>query len=293
MTAMSSDSYLVPDLRASAFWNRFSRWMMGFLIVLVAVLLIAPIAWLLIASLKKPEELMAYPFVFWPETPQWSNYAQVFTMMPFLKIALRTIVLGITSGSILVFTSAMCGYAFARFQGRANKFFFTFVVALLIVPGIVTMIPQFILYTRLHLTNTYLPWYLGALGASPYFIFMFRQFFYGFPKEIEEAAEIDGCGPMRMFWQVFLPNAKPVIATAFIFSLSGMWGDYLTPVLYLSEDKTLLAVKMATSYLDPKGNPLPTVTLAANVIYTLPLVLLFFVGQKFIMQGVVTSGLKG
>lgn len=96
-----------------------------------------------------------------------------------------------------------------------------------------------------------------------------------------------------MFWQIFLPNAQAVLATAFIFAFMGTWGDYLMPILYLNEDKTLIAVKMATSYIDPQGNPLPTVTLAANVVFIVPLILMFFLGQKYIMKGVVTSGLKG
>ncbi len=117
--------------------------------------------------------------------------------------------------------------------------------------------------------------------------------FGGFPKELEDAAEVDGCGPFRIFWNIFLPNSKAVIATALIFAVTNIWGDYLTPILYLNEDKTLLAVKIATSYLDPKGVALPTVSLAANVVFMIPLVILFFVGQNYIIKGVVTSGLKG
>jgi len=272
---------------------RLNRWSIYATLILVLAFVLIPVAWLLVSSLKKPSELLAYPIAFLPKVPQWGNYVLVFTRQPFLQVALRTVALAATAGAIQVFTSAMCGYAFARYRGRGNKILFSFVVALLIMPQVVTLIPQFIVYSRLHLTNTYLPWYLGALGTSAYFIFMFRQFFYGFPKELEEAAEMDGCGPPRTFVQIFLPNAKPVLATAFIFAMTGIWGDYLSPILYLSENKTLLAVKMATSYLDPKGMALPTVTLAANVVFMIPLVILFFLGQKYIMKGVVTSGLKG
>ena len=277
----------------SSFINRLNRWLIYAVLILVLIFILIPVGWLLVSSLKKPSELLAYPIAFLPKVVQWNNYVLVFTRQPFIQVALRTVTLAITAGTIQVLTSAMCGYAFARYQGRGNRIFFPFVVALLILPGIVTLIPQFIVYTRLHLTNTYLPWYLAALGANAYFIFMFRQFFYSFPKELEEAAEIDGCGPLRIFLQIFLPNAKPILATAFIFALTGIWGDYLTPILYLSENKTLLAVKIATSYVDPKGIALPTVSLAANVVFMLPLVLLFFFGQKYIMKGVVTSGLKG
>jgi multiple sugar transport system permease protein len=277
----------------SSFTTRLNRWLIYAVLILVLIFILTPVGWLLVSSLKKPSELLAYPIAFLPKVPQWTNYVLVFTRQPFIQVALRTVVLAITAGTIQVFTSAMCGYAFARYQGPGNRILFPFVVALLILPQIVTLIPQFIVYTRLHLTNTYFPWYLAALGTSAYFIFMFRQFFYNFPKELEEAAEIDGCGPLRIFLQIFLPNAQPVLATASIFAVTGIWGDYLTPILYLSENKTLLAVKIATSYVDPKGIALPTVSLAANVVFMLPLVILFFFGQKYIMKGVVTSGLKG
>ncbi len=271
----------------------FNRGLIYLILIIVLFFILIPVGWLVISSLKKPTELLAYPIVLLPKVAQWKNYVLVFTRQPFIKVAIRTALLAVSAGSISVFTSAMCGYGFARYPGRLNKILFPFVVALLILPQVVTLIPQFIVYTRLHLTNTYYPWYLAALGANAYFIFMFRQFFFGFPKELEDAAEVDGCGPFRIFWNIFLPNSKAVIATALIFAVTNIWGDYLTPILYLNEDKTLLAVKIATSYLDPKGVALPTVSLAANVVFMIPLVILFFVGQNYIIKGVVTSGLKG
>jgi multiple sugar transport system permease protein len=214
-------------------------------------------------------------------------------MTPFLKVALRTAALALSSGAISVFTSAMVGYGFARFRVPGQKFLFWFVVALLIVPGITLRIPRFIMYSRLGLINTYAPWFLGALGSSAYFVFMFRQFFYALPEELAEAAEMDGCNPLRTFLQVYFPNARPILATALIFSFTGVWGDYIGPLMYLSDRNTLLAVKLATAFVDPRGNALPTVTLAANVVYLVPLIVLFFINQRYIMQGVVTSGLKG
>jgi ABC-type glycerol-3-phosphate transport system permease component len=104
---------------------------------------------------------------------------------------------------------------------------------------------------------------------------------------------VDGCGPFRIFLQIFLPNAKPVIATVMIFAFNGVWTDYLTPTLYLSQDKTLLAVLMANAFRNPQGQPYTTWTLAGNIVYALPLIIVFFFAQKYILKGVVTSGLKG
>lgn len=262
---------------------------------IVAFLVVIPVIWLLLSSLKQDSDYMAWPIHFLPVNWRWINYELTFTITPFIKVAARTAILAISTSILTAITSAMAGYAFARFQDiKGNTGLFRVIIVLLIIPGIVFMIPQFMLYSYLHLIpNTYWPWILGALGASPYYIFLYRQFFLGFPKELEEAAEIDGCGPWRIFWQIILPNSKPVIATILIFSFNAVWGDYLQPLLFLSDRMTLLGVKMATAFVDPHGNKLQTVSLAATVIYILPLVLVFFFGQKHILKGLITSGLKG
>lgn len=246
-----------------------------------------------VASFKLDEEYMAYPIVIFPEIWHWENYSIIFELTPFAQIALRTGVLAVSTAMITALISALVGYAFARYSVPGSSQLFGIVVAMLIVPFIVILIPQFIIYARLKLTNTYWPWILGALGGTPFYIFMFRQFFLGFPRELEEAAEVDGCGPFRIFLQIFLPNAKPVIATVMIFAIIGVWGDYLTPSIYLSASKTLLGVALTTAFKDPAGNSMQTVSLAASVLYIIPLIVVFFFGQKYILQGVVTSGLKG
>jgi len=265
-------------------------------LILVTILISLPVFWFLVTSLKKDIEYLSYPIKILPAVPQWANYVKVFTTggFSFAKYAGHSLFLALSNTILIIITSAMGGFAFSRLRGvpGCDKLF-TIIIALLIIPGSVYLIPQFILYSRLGLTNTYWPWILGGLSASPFYIFMFRQFFASFPKELEDAAEVDGCGPFRVFWRIFLPNAKPAVATAFIFNFQGVWGDYITPLIYLSDAKTTLSVKLQGAYLTPQGHALVTITLAANVVYTLPLVIIFFLGQKYILRGVVTSGLKG
>jgi multiple sugar transport system permease protein len=264
-------------------------------LILTACVVALPIIWLLLTSLKKDTEYLTYPIHILPAVPQWANYLNVFNQsgFSFPKYAGQTLLLALTFTVLTTFTSAMVGFAFSRYQVPGRDRLFTIILALLILPGIVILIPQYILFARLHLTNTYWPWILWGLSGSPLHIFMFRQFFASFPKELEDAAEADGCGAFRIFLQIFLPNAKPVLATSFIFNFSGIWGDYFTPLIFLNDAKTTLGVKLATAFVDPQGHPFTTLTLAANVLYALPLVLLFFLGQKYILKGVVTSGLKG
>jgi ABC-type glycerol-3-phosphate transport system permease component len=273
--------------------KRFGRIFGYSLLIVTSLFLISPVFFMTIASFKVDAEYMKYPIVVFPKIWHWENYGLVFSMTPFAKIALRTGVLAVGTATINAVISSLVGYAFARYSVPGSGQLFGVVVAMLIVPFIVTLIPQFIIYARLQLTNTYWPWILGALGGTPFYIFMFRQFFLGFPRELEEAAEVDGCGPFRIYLQIFLPNAKPVFATVMIFAIIAVWGDYLTPSIYLSSSKTLLGVALTAAFKDPQGNDIKTVSLAASVLYIIPLIVVFFIGQKYILQGVVTSGLKG
>jgi multiple sugar transport system permease protein len=277
------------------FFKRLNKASGYAVLIIVAIVVMIPVIWLLLSSLKQDNDYLAWPIHFLPVNWRWINYEMTFTMTPFIKVAMRTAVLAISTAIMTAVTSAMAGYAFSRYQDiKANGRLFRVIIVLLIVPGIVFMIPQFMLYSYLHLIpNTYWPWILGALAGTPYYIFLYRQFFLGFPRELEEAAEIDGCGPWRIFWQILMPNSRPVIATILIFSFNGVWGDYLQPSLFLSSKLTLMGVTMATAFRDPHGNDLRTVSLAATVIYILPLVVVFFFGQKYILKGLITSGLKG
>ena len=282
-----------PYLRQGWISKRMARFGGYTVLIITTLILIMPIFFLLVSSVKLDEEFMAWPIRVFPKTFQWSNYAKVFTLTDFETIALRTATLGVVVAVLVTLTSAMAGYGFARYQVPGNSKLFFFVISMLIVPGIVLLIPQFILYARLRLTNSYWPWILGALTGDAFYIFMFRQFFLNFPRELEEAAEVDGCGPLRIFWQIFIPNSKPVIATVMIFAFSRVWGDYLMPLIYLSGDKLLMGVAMATAFVNPKGVAYKTISMAANVMFILPLIVMFFLAQKQILKGVLTSGLKG
>lgn len=263
------------------------------LLIFTAALVILPVLWLIVTSLKLPTEYLSYPLTLFPRVPQWNNYADALTRIPFARYAGNSLFLALSFSVLTVLTSAMAGFAFARFHVPGRQTLFLVVVALLIVPPVITVIPQFIVFARLQLTNTYWPWILWGLSASPFHIFLFRQFFSTIPRDLEDAAEVDGCSSFRVFWQIFLPNSKPVLSTSFILNFVWVWGDWFTPLIYLSDANTTLAVKLGTAYADPQGNAMIPTTLAACVIYALPLVIMFFFGQKHIVQGVVTSGLKG
>ncbi len=285
---------LIRPRRDSAGLRRvFGKSLTYIVLVAVAIMLGTPAAWLFVSSFKTESEYLAYPIQFFPTVLRWENYVNAVTYIAFWKYALQSAYLAVLFAVFCVLTSSMAGFAFARIQARASNALFSVVLALLIVPQIVTTIPQFMVFSQLHLVNTYWPWVLWGLSASPFHIFLFRQFFTTIPTQLEDAAEVDGCGQFRVFWQMFLPNSKPALATSFIFNLSWIWGDWFSPLIYLDDNKTTLAVKLTRGYVSNQGFPVTMPMLAAAVLYTIPLVALFFVGQKYIIQGVVTSGIKG
>jgi ABC-type glycerol-3-phosphate transport system permease component len=261
----------------------------GVLLAAAAIFLL-PVFWTISSSFKTLPEFASG--VLFPAKPDGSNYQQALTLIDFFKFTGNSLVLGVLFTGLVVFSSALAGYGFARHPAPGRNALFLLVLATMMVPPFVTFVPQFVLFSRLELTNTYWPWILWGLAGSPFHIFLFRQFFANFPRELEDAAEVDGCGPLRIFWAIFLPNAGPAIAASAIFAFTWVWGDYLFPILLLSQDNTTLAVAMANGYRDPFGNPYMTVTMAGVALYSLPLILVFFFAQRLIIQGIVTTGLR-
>jgi multiple sugar transport system permease protein len=162
----------------------------------------------------------------------------------------------------------------------------------MMLPHMITLIPTYLIFAKLNLVNTYMPWVLWGLSGAPFLIFLFRQFFAGLPKELEEAAIVDGCGYAGMFWRIFLPQSWPAIAASLVISFGWTWGDFIAPALLLNQDTTTLAVALSTSFVNDKGFPVNNLMAAGAVMYMLPPLLLFFVAQRGFIAGISTSGIK-
>jgi multiple sugar transport system permease protein len=253
-----------------------------------------PTIWLLLTSLKRETEYASYPITVLPAVAQPENYAAAVTMFPYLQFFWNSVVLSGSYTVLVVLSSAAAGFGFSRHRGVPGRdALFAVLLATMMVPQLVTLVPQYMLFAELGLLNSYWPWILWGAHGSAFHIFLFRQFFAAIPKDLEDAAEVDGCGKFRIFWQIFLPNSLPAVCASAIFSFTWVWGDWLYPKLFLNDQITTLAVRLATSYVNPQNQPLYTVTMAGVVVYVLPMVLIFFLAQKYIIQGVVTTGLKG
>src|SRR5262249_17242701 len=216
---MATQSMVVrrSSFNISVVWRKFVTYA---ILLIVAALVVTPAVWLVITSLKQNSEYLAYPIQWLPSAPNWENYQLALTMVAYFKYVGNSIFLAVVFSILTIITSSAAGFAFARLSGPRRRRLFSLVIALLIVPNIVIVIPQFVIFAQLRMTDTYWPWVLWGIGASPFHIFLFRQFFLSIPKELEDAAEVDGASIFRIYWQIFLPNAKSAIATSFILNFS-------------------------------------------------------------------------
>ncbi|MGE5529437.1 MAG: carbohydrate ABC transporter permease [Patescibacteria group bacterium] len=272
--------------------RRWARIIIYALLIGLALVFAFPFVWMLVTSLKFRSEHNEYPFHFLPRIPQWINYVRALTWIDFAKYLRNSLIISGISVSLFTLSSALVGYGFARLRAPGRNALFILVLSTMMLPYMVTIIPTYIMFHRLGLVNTYWLWVFWGLAGSPFNIFLYRQFFANIPKELEEAATLDGCNWFQTFYRIFLPLSKPAIAAVAIFVFQWAWGDFITPSMFLTDERTTLTIKLALGYTDPVGNGYPPVQCAAALFYTLPVIALFFMAQKQIIQGVVTTGLK-
>jgi len=261
-------------------------------LIVLAGLFVGPFAWLVLAALKTKAEWVALPTHILPEHPQWSNFVDALTTINFPAYAANSLFLSSLYAVLVTLASAVVGFGFARLRGPGKHSLFVVVLATMMLPQVLTVIPTYVLFARVGLVNTYWPWVLWGLGTSPYLVFLFRQFFSAIPADLEDAAILDGCGYGRIFFRIFLPLSRPALLTSFLISFVWIWGDYLSPALLLDPNHSTLSVAL-TWYLDPHGNPIDTVQAAAAALYVVPVLVLFMFAQRYFIRSVVTSGVKG
>ncbi|WP_274650905.1 carbohydrate ABC transporter permease [Paenibacillus humicola] len=262
-------------------------------LILLSLLFFLPAFWTFTNSLQKINSLPT----FLPTEFHFENYRLAVTLIDFWTYTRNSVIITGISVVLTLFSSAFVGYAFARLQAPGKKYLFLFVLSTMMLPGIVTQIPTYILFKQIGLTGTFIPWVLWGIGGSPFNIFLYRQFYASFPKELEEAARIDGCSTFRIFWNIFVPLSVPIIATIAIMAFNFHWGaDYLTPFMFLTEDKYPLVTALASVGYTYPENPnveLVQVANAALILFIIPIVVIFFIGQRYLLEGVLSSAVKG
>ncbi len=257
-----------------------------------ALFVLAPVIWTLLTSLKTAQQTLAVPPV-WFFEPQWSNYAEVLQLVPFQNYALNTaiVVTGVVVGTLL--SCSFSAYGFARLRAPGKNVIFAVLMATMMLPSTVTLVPTYIAFNKIGWLNTFLPLIVPALFGSAFFIFLFRQFYLSIPKEVEEAARIDGAGYFRIWWSIFLPLSMPVIATVMVFTFVGTYNDFFGPLIYLTdESKWTISVALASFGGSPRIGPQLHMLTAGTLIAAAPSIIVFLLAQRYYMTGISVAGVN-
>ncbi len=274
---------------SSPVWRR-QMWLLR---VAIAVIMLLPFFWLVSSSLKTQTEIFASPPQWLPDPIRWQNYQEALTIRPFHLYLRNTLIIVTLNVVAVVFSSSFVAYGFARLRFPGRDFWFGIVLATLFLPYAITIVPSFIIFTRLGWVNTFLPLVVPPFfGGGAFNIFLMRQFFRTIPEELADAARIDGASEFGIYRRIMLPLSKPALITVGLFTFLAAWNDLLGPLIYLrNTDLFTVAVGLASfrSILDVSWH----YQLAAATTMILPVAVLFFVAQRYFIQGIVMTGIKG
>ena len=274
--------------------ERFFKVLVTFMLVAGSLIFLTPFYTTIAMSLKNPNELAKTAAWDWPKAPTLENYQTVLTNpnVSFQQFFLNTAFIAILSTIGVVLSASVVAYAFARIRFVGRERLFILMLSTMMLPGIITMIPTYLFYKYLHWVNTFWPLTIPAFfGGGAFYIFLLRQFFLGIPRELDEAARLDGASHGTIFWRVIMPLSGPALATVGIFNFVGSWRDFMGPLIYLNDvDKQTLELGLST-YNSLRAEQWHLL-MAGSVLVTLPLIVLFFIGQRYFVKGIVMSGMK-
>jgi multiple sugar transport system permease protein len=252
-----------------------------------------PFAWMISTSLKLDGREISMPPQWIPDPIVWENYYRALTALPMLLFLRNTLIVTITATALGVIAASLAGYAFGRLRFPGRDLLFGLCLSTLMLPGIVTMIPEFLLFKQIGWLNTFLPLIVPwALGGHALGIFLFRQHARTIPLDFDEAARVDGAGALRIWWSIILPLSGPVLATITILAFIHHWNDFLRPLVFLL-DKDLRTLAIGLRLFRSEYLVQWNLLMAASALMLLPILALFFAAQRYFVQGIVMSGLKG
>lgn len=257
-----------------------------------AVVFVFPFVWLVSTSVKPDYELFAFPPVIIPSTFRWDNYTRMLDYLPFFLFLKNTFYVTVMNVVGTLIASSMVAYGFARLRFPGRDVLFVVLLSTMMLPPQVTMIPQYLIFRRLGWVDAFPPLYIQAWFGIPFQIFLLRQFMMTVPQELEEAAKIDGCGYARIFTQVMIPLIKPALATIAVFRAMYAWNDFIGPLIYLNSTEKMtmsIGLKLFQSVSGTEWGMM----MAASTVMVLPIIVLFFFAQRYFIQGITLTGLKG
>lgn len=258
-----------------------------------AVAFILPFLWMLSTSFKAQNEIFIVPPKWIPNPPHWENYGNALSLLPF-DLYLRN-TLFITLGNMIgnLISCTLAAYGFARLNGPYKNMLFLLMLSTMMLPIWVTLIPQYIMFSSIGWSNGFAPLMVPAWFGWPFFIFLLRQFFMTIPKEIEEAARLDGATTFGIIWRIFIPLAKPALATVAVLAFIGNWNNFLTPLVYLRDSDLHTLAIAVNRFRGTYGGTQYHHMMAISVLVVIPVIAIFFFAQRYLIQGIVMTGSKG
>lgn len=293
-SSVTSSTEQYPRLwQNTRFQRRIRQLLIFILLVAIGIVMVLPFAWMLSTALKARGAEFSYPPQLIPRPAHWENFGEALTVLPFHLFFRNTIIITASNVVGTLIVASMAAYAFARVRFFARNIWFGVVLATMMIPSAVTMVPNYVIMSRIGWVDTFLPLIVPAiLGGGAFYIFVLRQFFSGIPKELDEAAIMDGAGHIRILTRIILPLSKPALASVAVLNFIGHWNEFLYALIYLNtmEKKTLaLGLRMFQARYETSWN----LMMAASAVVILPVLLVFFWAQRYFVEGVALSGLNG
>ena len=268
------------DSKNMKFWRGFNF----LLLIAGSLFMMAPLFWMLSIALKSMDEIYRGEFSFIPDDIQFSNFVEIFNVIPFGTYFLNTSVITVIVVLANVFVNAFIAYGFAKIKFKGRKVLFIIVLSTMMLPGFVTLIPQYVIFAKIGLVNTYYPLIIPHLLGSAFNIFLLRQFFKGVPDTYIEAAKLEGANHFQIFFKIALPMVKPALFTVAIFSFNGVWNDFLGPLLYLN-DESLYTLQLGLQVFQEQSTTQWNYLMVGSLLILAPVIILFFFFQKYFIQG--------
>ncbi|SEG91947.1 multiple sugar transport system permease protein [Nonomuraea solani] len=274
--------------------SRRSRFVKHVLLCLAGAVMLYPLGWLISSSLK-PDELIFTDLSLWPAAWDLSNYARGWTALehPFTVYLVNSLVIVVLSIVGNLISCSLAAYGFARLKFTGRKLFFALMLGTMMLPGHVLLVPQYIVFAKLGWLNTYYPLLVpNFLATNAFYIFLMVQFMRALPKELDDAARIDGCGPFRTFWKVIMPLCMPAFATTAIFTFISVWNEFFGPLIYLTDSELYTVPLALRQFIDSEGQSQWGQMFAMSFLSLAPVIGFFIAGQKYLVKGIATTGLK-
>jgi ABC-type glycerol-3-phosphate transport system permease component len=265
------------------------------ILIVMAVLMIFPLIWLISTSLKAPSKQMLWPPQFIPNPVYFKNYSDLFVLAPMTNYLFNSFKISVLSVIGVCFSSSLAAFAFARMHFRGREILFGILLATMMLPYAVTIVPTFVIMKNLGWLNTHYPLIVPAFFGSAYFVFLLRQSYRAIPQDLFDSATIDGAGYFQIYYKIFIPLGMPALVTVALFAFLGSWNDLFGPLIYLSSQEKM-TVALGLTYLRGRagtGVERVGVIMAGSMLGVVPMLILYAFGQKYFIQGLARTGLKG